>query len=110
MMHINQAVALALPQSPRVGNNHPKIGILYIFSIVLSTKTTSIMRYTVSMNIYRINPVGGSSGFTVHVSDNAGGLRVVGVFPTVADADAWIAVDSRVPEASDRDDAQQLSH
>jgi hypothetical protein len=61
------------------------------------------------MNIYRINPIGGGGGFKVLVSDNAGSLRVVGVFPTVADADAWIAADSRMPEASDRDAAHQSS-
>jgi hypothetical protein len=46
------------------------------------------------MNIYRINPIGGSSGFKVHVADEAGGLRVVGVFPSETDAQAWIASDS----------------
>ncbi len=46
------------------------------------------------MSIYRIDPVGGGRGFKVQVADAAGGLRVVGVFLTVADADAWIAVDS----------------
>jgi hypothetical protein len=48
------------------------------------------------MNIYRVNPIGGGSGFKVHVADEAGGLRVVGVFLTEADANAWIAADSRV--------------
>jgi hypothetical protein len=52
------------------------------------------------MSIYRVNPVGGSTGFKVHVADDAGGRRVVGVFPTEADANAWITVDSRIIEAS----------
>ncbi len=46
------------------------------------------------MSIYRIDPVGGGRGFKVQVADAAGGLRVVGVFLTVADADEWIAADS----------------
>jgi hypothetical protein len=52
------------------------------------------------MSIYRINPIGGGSGFKVHVADEAGGLRVVGVFLTEADANAWIAADSRMTPAS----------
>jgi hypothetical protein len=46
------------------------------------------------MSIYRVNPMGGRDGFKVQVIDDAGGLRVVGVFLTEADADAWIAADS----------------
>jgi hypothetical protein len=46
------------------------------------------------MSIYRVNPISGTGGFKVHVTDDAGGLRVVGVFLTEADADAWIAADS----------------
>jgi hypothetical protein len=60
------------------------------------------------MSIYRINPVGGG-GFKVHVADDAGGLRVVGVFPTEADAGAWITVDKGVSEASRRDAPQLLT-
>jgi hypothetical protein len=52
------------------------------------------------MSIYRINPIGGGSGFKVHVADEAGGLRVVGVFLTEADAIAWIAADSRMTRVS----------
>jgi hypothetical protein len=42
------------------------------------------------MSIYRIDSAGGSSGFKVHVADEAGGLRVVGIFLSDTDA-AWIA-------------------
>jgi hypothetical protein len=52
------------------------------------------------MSIYRVNPIRGGSGFKVHVTDEAGGLRVVGVFSTEADADAWIVADSRKARAS----------
>jgi hypothetical protein len=53
------------------------------------------------MSIYRINPIVGSNGFKVHVADEAGGLRVVGVFLTETDAEAWIAVDRGQPEGDD---------
>jgi hypothetical protein len=43
------------------------------------------------MNVYCINPVG--RGFKVHVADQADRLRVVGIFSTETDAEAWIAVD-----------------
>jgi hypothetical protein len=43
------------------------------------------------MNVYCINPVG--SGFKVQVADQADRLRVVGIFSTEIDAEAWIAVD-----------------
>jgi hypothetical protein len=52
------------------------------------------------MSIYRVNPIGGGSGFKVHVTDQAGGLRVVGVFLTETDANAWIATDSRITRLS----------
>ena len=55
------------------------------------------------MSIYRVNPIGGASGFKVHVTDKAGGLRVVGVFSTEADAKAWIAADSHVVASPDCD-------
>jgi hypothetical protein len=48
------------------------------------------------MSTYRITLVGGGSGFKVHVADNSDGLRVVGVFVTEAEANEWIAADSRV--------------
>jgi hypothetical protein len=54
------------------------------------------------MNIYRINPVGGGLGFKVDVADETGGLRVVGIFFSEADAQAWIATDRRQIDASDR--------
>jgi hypothetical protein len=47
------------------------------------------------MRIYQINPIGGGSGFKVHVADQSGGLRVVGIFFTQSDAQAWIATDQR---------------
>jgi hypothetical protein len=45
------------------------------------------------MEIYRINPIGGGIGFKVDVADKTGRLRVVGIFLTQADAQAWIATD-----------------
>jgi hypothetical protein len=53
------------------------------------------------MSTYRITPVGGGSGFKVHVADNSDGLRVVGIFVTEADANAWIAADNRVAGVPD---------
>jgi hypothetical protein len=47
------------------------------------------------MDIYRIKPVGGGIGFKVDVADETGGLRVVGILPSKADAQAWIATDRR---------------
>jgi hypothetical protein len=61
------------------------------------------------MSIYNVNPIGGSGCFKVHVADDAGGLRVVGVFFTEADANAWIAVDSRITAPSDGDGQHRLS-
>jgi hypothetical protein len=61
------------------------------------------------MSIYRIDPVGGSNGFKVHVADNAGGLRVVGVFSTEAIANAWIIADSSTAEVSDQDSSHLLT-
>ncbi len=58
------------------------------------------------MSTYRINPVGGSAGFKVNILDEAGGLRVVGVFPTEAVANAWIAIDSRMADPTDVDYAR----
>ena len=55
------------------------------------------------MSTYRVNPVGGSGGFKVHVTDSTGGLRVVGVFPTEDDANAWIEADSRMAQPADCD-------
>jgi hypothetical protein len=54
------------------------------------------------MDIYRINPVGGGIGFKVDVADETGRLRVVGIFPSEADAHAWIATDRRQTNISDR--------
>jgi hypothetical protein len=48
------------------------------------------------MSIYRVNPIGGGNGFKVHVADNQGGLRVVGIFLTEADATAWIDRDREI--------------
>jgi hypothetical protein len=53
------------------------------------------------MGIYRINPISGGNGFKVHVTDEAGGLRVVGIFLTETDAEAWIATDRGRPERMD---------
>jgi hypothetical protein len=57
------------------------------------------------MSIYCIAPIGGSGGFKVHVTDECGGLRVVGVFPSEADAKTWIAGDSGVSDMTDRESA-----
>jgi hypothetical protein len=54
------------------------------------------------MNIYRINPVGGGLGFKVDVADETGGLRVVGIFSSESDAQAWIATDRRQIDGTDR--------
>jgi hypothetical protein len=61
------------------------------------------------MSTYRIDPVGGSSGFKVHVADNSDGLRVVGIFVTEADANVWIAADSRPAVARDAAVDQRLA-
>ena len=61
------------------------------------------------MSIYHVNRIGGGSGFKVHVSDEAGGLRVVGVFLTEPDADAWIATDSRMTPAFRNETARLLT-
>ena len=53
------------------------------------------------MSTYRVNPVGRSGGFKVQVIDSTGGLRVVGVFPTEDDANAWIDADSRMAQPTD---------
>ena len=45
------------------------------------------------MSIYRINPIGGGSGFKVNVSDKTGGLRVIGIFSSETAAAAWISAD-----------------
>jgi hypothetical protein len=55
------------------------------------------------MSIYRIVPIGGGSGFKVHVTDDAASLRVVGVFLTESDADAWIIAHSRMHAALEKD-------
>ena len=46
------------------------------------------------MSVYRVDPISGSGGFKVQIADDAGGVRVVGVFLTEAEAAAWIAADS----------------
>jgi hypothetical protein len=61
------------------------------------------------MSTYCINPIGGSNGFKVHIADEGGGLRVVGVFFTETAAQAWIATDRRPPESSDGDGAPELA-
>jgi hypothetical protein len=53
------------------------------------------------MSTYRINPVGGSGGFKVQVTDSIDGLRVVGVFLTEDDANAWIDADGRMAQPTD---------
>jgi hypothetical protein len=53
------------------------------------------------MSIYRVNPVGFGGGFKAHVADDAGGIRVVGVFLTEADANVWIAADRNGAARSD---------
>ena len=45
------------------------------------------------MSIYRIKPIAGGNGFKVNVSDDAGGLRVVGIFYSENAAAAWITAD-----------------
>jgi hypothetical protein len=52
------------------------------------------------MSIYRVNLIRGSGGFKVHVADKSGGLRVVGIFLTEADANDWIVADSHMAEPS----------
>jgi hypothetical protein len=52
------------------------------------------------MSIYRVNLIRGSGGFKVHVADKSGGLRVVGIFLTEADANDWIVADSHMAERS----------
>jgi hypothetical protein len=58
------------------------------------------------MSNYCVNPIGGSDGFKVNVARGSGSVRVVGIFWTEADANAWIAADSRILEQSD--DASNL--
>jgi hypothetical protein len=55
------------------------------------------------MSIYRINPIGGGNGFKVHVADEAGGLRVVGIFFSETDAEVWIATDRNQSKRNDGD-------
>jgi hypothetical protein len=62
------------------------------------------------MSTYRVNPIGGSHGFKVHVADGGGGLRVVGVFLSEADANEWIAVDSRISEGPGDEDRHLFTH
>ena len=62
------------------------------------------------MSTYRVNPVGGSGGFKVHVTDRTGGLRVVGIFPTEDDANAWIDADNRMAQPADCDDSRSFLH
>jgi hypothetical protein len=50
------------------------------------------------MGTYRIGSLGDGMGFKVQVTDGAGGLRVVGVFPDEAMAKAWIAADQQAAE------------
>jgi hypothetical protein len=50
--------------------------------------------------MYCINTLGGGAGYKVQVADNAGGLRVVGVFSNEDDAKAWIEVDQATPRDS----------
>jgi hypothetical protein len=50
------------------------------------------------MSTYRINQICGSNGYKVNVMDDAGSLRVVGVFFTENAARAWIMADRRAPE------------
>jgi hypothetical protein len=45
------------------------------------------------MSIYRIIRITGGDGYKVHVTYAVSGLRVIGVFPTEADAKHWIATD-----------------
>jgi hypothetical protein len=61
------------------------------------------------MSIYRIDPIGGGSGFKVHVTENAGGLRVVGVFLSEADAQAWIVTDRGHDRPDDANTALQAA-
>ena len=58
------------------------------------------------MSIYCVNPIGGTEGFKVNVTRGSGGVRVVGIFWTEADTNAWIAANSRIAEQSD--DASNL--
>ena len=45
------------------------------------------------MNVYCINPIRSGNGFKVHVADQGDGLRVVGIFRTESEAEAWIEAD-----------------
>jgi hypothetical protein len=85
-MHINQAVARS--GHSRSGKGHP---LAEWFCIL----------YRREMSIYRIDPIGGGSGFKVHVTDDASGLRVVGVFLNETDAQAWIVADRGQARPSD---------
>jgi len=47
------------------------------------------------MTIYQTNAMRGSGCFKVNIADEAGNLRVIGIFPTKADAEVWIEADRR---------------
>jgi hypothetical protein len=55
------------------------------------------------MSIYRIFPIGGGSGFKVHVTDDAASLRVVGVFLSEAGAGGRIIAHGSLNAALEKD-------
>ncbi len=55
------------------------------------------------MGIYRIDPIGGGTGFKVHVADATGSLRIVGIFFSETDAAAWIEADRHHTARAGRD-------
>ena len=62
------------------------------------------------MSIYRINPITGGNGFKVSVSDDAGGLRVVGVFASENAAAAWIDVDRSLASGDEETPWAEYAH
>jgi hypothetical protein len=61
------------------------------------------------MRTYRIKPLGGGTGLKVDVADAAGGLRVVGIFLSETDAEAWIANDRRLTDRRGGDHSAEPS-
>jgi hypothetical protein len=54
------------------------------------------------MGTYRIIPILGGGGFKVHVTDAHGGLRVIGIFRSEAEAAGWISTDHGAHGANER--------
>ena len=53
---------------------------------------------------YRIIKITGQIGYKVHVTNASSGLRVIGVFPSEADAMHWIATDQELRPSAQRQD------